>query len=1029
MKSIIYNYAFFILLFLLPASLFSQATIKGIVLDETGETAIGANVVITGTTKGTVTEFDGTYIIENVPSGEVSVTVSYVGYENSTKSITVSDSGTFTLDFKLGVDTEVLSEVVVVGYGTQRRRDLVGNVAKIDASDLNDQVGSTFETALQGKSPGLQITSGSGAAGSHSIIRIRGTSSVSAGGDPLFVIDGVPVSQDNYLLGEAGGQNNNPLSTLNPADIESVEVLKDASAAAIYGSRAANGVILITTKRGTSGKPTFNYTSRFGIAKPTNVVDVLNADEWIAVRQEAWENSGNVGRVPLPNNLTYDDIEGIDTDWIDAVIQTGFKQEHNLSMRAGNKWLASYVGLSYSKNESYLIKNAFERVSGRVNFDITPSDKFKIGISSSVVRGTRNKTPQAWAGGLGWAQSTALPIYPIGRTEFNRESTQYSDSGWYNLYGNPVAQVYLQKLQTREWRYLNNLSLTYTPTDDLTFTAQGSYDLTNIGDYTFEKPEWTGSTPISKANLFRIKNRNIFATGQYDVSLPENHNLKVLVGTEYQQYNNESLFDEDNRFYGQYFDVQEYREKLDTLNFNSGDAYKFFSLFTRINYSYKDKYFVQAVFRRDASSKFGPNNRWGNFPSIGVGYIVSEEKFWPKENFFINYMKFKASWGLTGNSNIPWTEQFATFAFNNNPGTVNNGLNYNGDTQHQIKEANPDLQWERVSTIDVGIDFGLFDDRITTGITYYHKLTQGALLREFLAASSGYDELQFYRNIGKIRNQGVEYELKTRNFVGKFSWTTEFNIAANRNIVLDVGNATPDALDGGFGDTRVVEGEPIGVNFIVRFSHVDPESGRPVYLDADGNETFEYNPATMRVAAGNIQPDFTGGIRNSFKYKNFEMSFLFYFSKGGTIYDDAAKRQQGVISEDWNYTYDIFDRWREPGDIADYPQYSTSMLEWGGSGNIWQNNHTLWLYDASFMRLRNLSIGYNIKPKEGSAFRNIRLTLSGTNLLTFTKFPGWDPEIARGRSQEQERNVGGTNITYLTPPQEKSFILGASFDF
>ncbi len=1027
MKSINYIYALLIL-FLFPASIFAQATVKGIILDENNEPAIGANVVITGTTKGTVTEFDGTYEINNVSEGEVSITASYVGYKNLTKTISVGATGTFSLDFTLGVDSEILEEVVVIGYGTQRRRELVGNVDKINSEDLQDQLGSTFETALQGKAPGIQITSGSGTAGSHSIIRIRGTSSVSAGGDPLFVIDGVPVSSDNYILGENGGQNNNPLSTLNPADIESVEVLKDASAAAIYGSRAANGVILITTKRGKSGKPTFNYTSRFGLARPTNIVDVLNAEDWLKVRQEAWENSGNVGRVPLPNGLSYDDIEGVDTDWIDKVIRTGFKQEHNLSMRAGNKWLAAYAGLTYSNNESYLIKNAFERVSGRVNFDITPTDNFKISLSSSVVRGTRNKTPQAWAGGLGWAQSTALPIYPVGKVDFPQDSPQFAYSGFYNLYGNPVAQVYLQRLQTREWRYLNNVQLSYSPTKDLTITAQGSYDFTNIGDYTYEDKIWTGSTPISKAGLFKIKNRNVFATGEYRIPMPENHNLKVLVGTEYQQYDRERVFVEDNRFAGQFFEVQEYREMLDSLDYFDDEGYKFFSLFTRINYSYKDKYFIQGVFRRDASSKFGSNNRWGNFPSIGLGYIISEEDFWPEESF-VNYVKFKASWGLTGNSNIPWTEQFATFAFNNNPGTVNNGLNYNGDTQHQIKEANADLKWELVSTIDVGVDLGLWDDRVTTGITYYRKITNGALLREFLAASSGYDELQFYRNVGKIRNQGVEYEITTRNLVGKFSWTTSFNIAANRNIVLDVGNATPDALDGGFGDTRVIEGQPIGVNYIVQFSHVDPESGRPVYLDADGVETFEYNPATMRVAAGNIQPDFTGGIRNSFKYKNFDMSFLFYFSKGGTIYDDAAKRQLGVISEDWNYTYDVFDRWRQPGDIADLPRYATSMLEWGGSGNIWQNNHSLWLYDASFARLRNLQIGYNIKPKEGSAFRNIRLSLSGNNLLTITKYPGWDPEIARDRSQEQERNVGGTNITYLTPPQEMSFIFGASFDF
>ena len=848
------------------------------------------------------------------------------------------------------------------------------------------------------------------------------------GGDPLYVIDGVAVSQDNYLLGETGGQNNNPLSSINPADIASVEILKDAAAAAIYGSRAANGVILITTKRGNRGKPTFNFTTRVGIAQPTNIVDVLNSEDWLMVQQEAWENSGNVGRVPLPNGLSYSDIEGIDTDWIDEVIRDGLKHEQSLSMRAGNKWISTYTGLTYSKNESYLINNEFERISGRVNLDIIPVEKFKINISSSVVRGTRNKTPQAWAGGLGWAQSTALPIYPIYKSEFASDSPQYEEDGFYNIYNNPIAQIELQSLQTREWRYINNLNLSYSPIEDLTITTQASYDFTNIGDYTYEDPTWTGSTPISKASVFKIKNQSAYATAEYYIPTGENHTFSAMIGTDYQDYNRTRIFAEDNRFEGQFFEIDEYKEKLDSLDFFDDEAYKFFSLFTRLSYNYKNKYYIQGVYRRDASSKFGSDNRWGDFPSVGVGYIVSEEDFWNKEGL-VNYMKFKASWGLTGNSNIPWREQFATYAFNNNPGTIDNGLNYNGDTQYQIKEANPDLRWELVRTIDVGVDLGFLNDKITTGITYYHKLTKGALLREFLAGSSGYNELQFYRNVGKIRNQGIEFELGVKNQFGRLTWSANFNFAANRNLVLDVGNATPDALDGGFGDTRIIEGEPIGVNYIIDFSHVDPETGRPVYLDAEGNETFEYNPAVNRAVVGNIQPDFTGGLNNTFKYRNWDLSFLFYFSKGGSIYDDAAKRQLGVIANDWNYTYGVFDRWRQPGDDATLPKYVNSMLDWGGSGNIWQNNHSLWLYDASFIRLRNISLSYNLKPANSKLIRNVRITLSANNLLTFTDYPGWDPEIARDRSREQERNVGGTNITYLTPPQEKSYVLGLSFDF
>lgn len=1028
MKSIHYNYILLLLFFLLPVSIFAQATIKGIVIDENNEAAIGANVIITGTSKGTVTEFDGTYIIEDVPAGEISITASYVGYKNLTKTVTVKESGTFTLDFQLGVDTEILNEVVVVGYGTARRRELVGNVSKIESSELSEQVGGTFETALQGKAPGLQLIQGSGSAGSHSIVRIRGVASISAGGDPLYVIDGMILSQDNnYLLGETGGQNNNPLSALNPADIESIEILKDASAAAIYGSRAANGVIIITTKRGKSGKPTFNFSTKIGFGRPTNIVDVLDKDEWIAVQQEAWANNGNVGRFPLPNGLTYEDIEGIDTDWIDLMIRTGVKQEYNFSAKMGNKWISAYGGLTYSNNESYLVNDAFQRTSGRLNLDISPIEKLKINISSSITRGLRDKSEQAWAGGLGWAQSTALPIYPVGNVEFNRDSPKYSPGGWYNIYSNPVAQAYLRSFQTREVKYLNNIQLSFLPTDKLSFTVQGSYDFSDIGDYRLERKEWTTTVPISSVDVFDVKNFSTYGTAEYKILDDEKHSFKVMAGTEYQNFNTQKRYFEQQGLNKQIYELNGFRDSLKTREFQDVYASEFFSVFTRLSYSYQGKYFLQGVFRSDASSKFGKNNRWGHFPSLGLGYIVSEEKFWPKEKFLMNYLKFKASWGFTGNANIPYEEQFSTFSNNPNPDNIDYGNYYNGNTQSQNKEANPDLKWETVSVYDVGLDMGFFDDRITSSLTYYHKLTKDAFLQEQLPVSSGYNQTAFYQNVGVVRNQGVEFEMKTRNLVGKFSWTTDLNIAKNANKVLEVRNATPDALDGGFGDIRVIEGEPVGTNFIIQFSHVDAETGRPVYLDIEGNETFVYDEAN-RVSAGSILPDFVGGITNSFKYQNFDLGFQFYFQKGGTIYDDAAKRQLGAITNDWNYTHAIFDRWQQPGDVSTYPAFSEPSF-WGLRSE-WDNNHTLWLYDASFVRLRSLTFGYNIKPKDSSkGFRNIRLYLSGTNLLTFTKYPGWDPEIARGRGSEQERNIGGTNVTYLTPPQEKSFIFGVNLDF
>ena len=369
-----------------------------------------------------------------------------------------------------------LDEVVVVGYGTQRRRELVGTVAKIDSKDLNETIGGSFENALQGKAAGVQLTQSSGVAGAGSIIRVRGVGSLSSGGDPLFVVDGIPITQDPFLSGERGGLNNNPLSSINPDDIESIEILKDASAAAIYGSRGSNGVIIITTKRGKSGKPQFTFNTRIGLAQPTNIIDLLNAEEWVMVQQEAWENDGGVGRVPLPLNLSYEDIEGIDTDWIDEVVQTGLKQEYNLSMRQGGKKLKTYAGLSWSDSESYQKGNTFKRLTGRINLDYNILPGLDVGVSTSLARGLNDRIDQAWSGGFGSAISTALPIYPI----------KDENGDWFNIYGNPVAQRELKDWRTQEWRSINNFSLNYKPFDGLNIKATASYDYMDLGDFSWK---------------------------------------------------------------------------------------------------------------------------------------------------------------------------------------------------------------------------------------------------------------------------------------------------------------------------------------------------------------------------------------------------------------------------------------------------------------------------------------------------------------------------------------------------------------
>lgn len=1036
---------FFAALFV-TSSIAAQGKVTGTVTDkDLGDPIIGATVVLKGTPTGTTTDIDGRYTI-SVPVGQQTLVFSYIGYDSQELPVTVANGETFTLDVSISENAKALDEVVVVGYGVQRKRDLVGAVSKVE--EVNDITGGSFQNALQGKATGVQVTQTSGVAGGGAIVRIRGNGSLSSAGDPLYVIDGIPIVNNNFQLGENGAQNVNPLNSINPNDIESVEVLKDASAAAIYGSRGANGVILITTKRGKKGKPKFTYNARVGVAKETNRVDMLNAEEWLAVRQEAWENDGNAGRVPLPNGLTYEDIEGINTNWVDQVTQTGLKHEHNISMRQGNSWLSTYVGLGYSDGESYLRNNRFQRMSGRLNVDITPTRNLKISINSSISRGVTFRVPVAWSGGLGLAQSTALPIYPVTFDPLIANAYERGDTAraqhweglasqsanFFNIGGNPLAQVDLIKFRIREWRTVNNAVISYTPVEGLTLTGQGNFEYQNLGEFSVEDSVWNNNQDISRGYYQHSINWSAYATAEYDFKkfIPEDHHFKIMGGAEFQQ--TRQLRD----LYVEWFNVYDFlygnpdydapgviRNYVDSFNRTPTDPIiaqeRFLSYFGRANYSYKDKYLLQVTVRADQSSRFAKNRRLGVFPAVGVGYVLSEENFL-KDSKAINFLKLKASWGLRGIAGIPTQEQYASYT--NVPGQ----FGYNDQPEiYQNKLENPNLGWETIRTFDAGVEFGFLDDRISGEITYYNSVTLDAVVKTRIQASTGIDAQDFYQNVGKIRNTGIEVGINTRNITGKFNWNTSLNFSHNSNVVVAVGTATPDALDGGFGDIRAVPGEPMGTNYIVRWAGIDPATGRPRYLTANGDTTSIYDVSLNRVSAGNVFPLFTGAITNTFKWKGFDLSFMLYYSYGAKIYDDAAKRQRGVVS-DWNMTRDILDRWREPGDIAMYPQLTMTMLNWGGNDNIWQNNHSFWLYKADYIRLRNLTFGYTI-PVKGKAITSARVFFSGTNLLTLTNYKGWDPEVARDRQNEQQRNIGGSNITYLTPPQEMSFVFGVDFDF
>ncbi|NVK28262.1 MAG: TonB-dependent receptor [Flavobacteriia bacterium] len=1025
-----------LLLFSVLTTQLSAQSIKGVVTDEYNEPLPGVAVVVRGTDKSDVTDFNGMYEINGLEAGSYVVNFDVLGYVENQQGVDVAASGSATLNVKMEPSDNELDEVIVVGYGVQRKKEVTGSIVSLDSRQLTDMPTPSFETAMQGKAPGVQVVTGSGIAGSGSVVRIRGIASISAGGDPLYVVDGIPITQDYFLKGNSGAMNNNPLASLNPEDIESVEILKDASATAIYGSRGSNGVILITTKRGANSRPgemNFEFSTRVGVGRPTAMPNMLNSEQYIQMYEEAWFNDQSLyltnpelfstppptGEPVFPGGISLAEAREVNTNWADEMTRMSVNQQYDFAVGQNGEGYNYRVGLTYDNNQSYLTQNNYQRLGARVNGDIHLTDKIKLGITSSIFQGLNNRVDEGWSGGLGAAMSTALPIYPI-----------YNDDGTYFSGGNnPVRLRDLKDWQQREIRSINSAMLTYNVTDNLFLTASGSYDFMQLVEDIYEPQELIGTTHAGVAKRFplQVRNWNVNATATYLYQAAEGHNFTFLAGTEFQerrQVNGNYFNPVDSSFTNEVTDAQgpffTNPELLDQLELDytnlPGSGNTFASFFGRVNYSIHDKYLFQAVVRADASSNFGPENRWGVFPSLGTGWVMSDEAFL-YDNEVISFMKLKMSYGISGNAAIPNNQWRATYG--------QNGNYYGQPITYQLIRENPTLKWEESQIFDVALEYGFLDDRITGEIAYYYKYTTDALLSVQLPRYQGFDN--YWDNLGEILNTGVEFSITARPVVtNTFSWKVDFNIAYNYNEITSIGGYSEDAVSGGTNDTRVVIGSPVGTNFLVRWSHVDPATGRPVYLDINGNETMTWTPDD-RVAVGKVLPDAIGGITNSFTWNNWDLSFLFVYSLGGQVYDSSSKRQLGVVT-DWNMRTEIFDRWTQPGDEATYPRLTRDPGVYG-SNTPWINTD-LWLHDADYLRLRNFTIGYNL-PKstiDSWGIDRFRVSFIATNVFVITNYPGLDPEIARDFENATDRNMS-VNITYLTPPQERTFSLALNVNF
>ncbi len=1002
-----------------------ERTVSGKVTSvEDGSALPGVNVVIKGTTVGTVTDAQGNYKL-SVPTGESSSLVfSFIGF--NTTEVTIGERS--IVDIALGLDVTQLNEVVVVGYGTQLKQDLTGNIATVKGDVLQNIPVPTFEQAIQGRAAGVFVEAGNGKLGQGIKVRIRGSSSVSAGNQPLYVIDGIPMTSASQA--STGGQTN-PLTDINPTDIASLEILKDASASAIYGSRAANGVVIITTKRGKSGKTKFNLGYQTGISEPTGHREWLNTAEYVELFTES--NGGltnslirrfnRYGGDPL--SLTTPDSNNtphaswatpgapgyVDTNWEDQVLKKGSINQFDFSASGGTDKTKFFASTSYSDQEGILIGNRFNRLSGRVNIDHEASEKLTLGVNFSLSRSLNYRLADDNAFSTPMQIVALSPLTPVIDPRTNLISGVLNPetglpNGNFPLYYNPLIDDAYNDRETEVFRNFGSAYASYKINNSITFRSEFGYDFLSQHEDRYFARETSRNTgqPNGQSDDFwtQVFNYNTNNFLQYNNTLAEVHAVEGIVGLSYQETNNNFS---SNTGIG--FPSNAYRKNFSAATITAGNAqeskFNFLSYFGRVNYKLNNKYLFGLSGRVDGSSRFGQNNRYGFFPAASLGWIVSEESFMTTVKL-VDFLKLRASYGVVGNAEIGNFDSYGLYGASHVGGVP-------GQRPTQIE--NPNLGWEQTAQIDVGIDFGILDSRITGEVDYYIKTTSDLLLNVNLAGNTGFRTQT--QNIGELENKGFEFVLNTENFVGNFRWSTSFNIAANRNKITNLGG---QLLQGDFLGVAK-EGEPLGVFYGPKYVGVDPDNGDALYsvINADGSEstTSNYNLATYQII-GNPNPDYIAGITNNFSYKGIDLSLLFQGVFGNQVYNGGGKFMSANGDFFDNQTKDQLRRWQNPGDITDVPQ--ARLFEANGTGES-----SRYVSDAGYVRLKTITLGYNIPSTVSGRFKleSVRVYVSAQNLLTFTNYEGWDPEVNADTYAGNNINQG---VDFYSAPQAKTITFG-----
>ncbi len=1022
--------------------------VTGVVIsEEDGQPVVGASVLAKGTTVGVITDLNGKFTLSGIPSSAKTLQISYIGMQTAEVAIAPN------IKVILKTDSKALDEVVVVAYGTQSARTVTASVSSVKADALKDVPSVSFDQMLQGRASGVSITTPSAGVGQAPIVRVRGVNSITSGTSPLYVVDGVPIESGNlsYLA------NANALADINPADIVSMDVLKDAAAAALYGSRAANGVILITTKQGQSGKVKVSYDGFVGFSNATDFYEMMNAQEYVDFKNLAVKNrygtdelSLTAGYVSPYGNKAFNmmkDANGnyVDTDWKDAAFQNGLSQSHSVAVSGGSDKVRYYLSGNYTTQEGIVKGDKYDRLGVKANINVQATDWLKVGMNTNVTTGTTSYVDAARRGSnfavggfprLALINAPNLPMYnEDGTPYYLAQGLGYGGNTVFSTFSNPAAILSLGNgLSSDVTRFIGVFYAEATPVKGLSLKTQYGVDYARIEEQRFWSPlHGDGVNSKGLANAYNTKNNRWTwtNTATYSFSLGQN-NFNLLAGTEASERNN-------SRWTAQRKDLQDDKFIVFQGPFGSATAggslsnNTMVSYFGRINYDYASKYIVSLNYRRDGYSALSEKNRWGNFGGVSAAWRVSEEAFFQPLRNVVDDLKIKGSYGVVGNTDI---YDYASKSFYS---SYNYGIN---GTYGLAQIADPNLKWESSEKYSIGFNARLLN-RINVDFDYYYTKSSDLILDVPQSPSKGIPGNIITTNAGKMRNSGIELTVSADVIKNSdFTWETSFNITTNKNKVISLADGVENILKGDNGGLEItnitVPGKSIGRLYLYPTAGVDPKSGRRVFLSPEGDRVLlmfekegkwfnedgtKYTGELEPVDCGNTLPTWYGGWTNNFKYKGFDLSLFFQFSGGNKIYNGTKASVSDMRY--WNNSKDVYKKyWTPERTHAEYPMPIY--------GDNYSNGSAYPISDlverGDYLRLKNVSLGYTFNTKNWSkavGISALRLYVQAQNLFVITGYSGMDPETLT--NVESATLAGGTDKNTL--PQARTYTIGVNLTF